>query len=288
MRPAPPYVIVGLGLVGGSLARAWKRELPAGTEIWAVEPNTDVRVAALAEAVVDRAFGAVEPELAQAGLVVLATPLGALQATLARLKVVLPESTVITDVIGVKTAVEAAVALYLPRNPFVGGHPMAGGEAGGFDKSRADLFVDRTVVLCPSPDKIVTEDIARLWRTVGARPVFLSPSEHDRVVATTSHLPYLAALSLVRLADAEEHGVGLVAGRGFADATRRADFAPGIMAAAVSENTFVPRALRGLAAELTRLAELVERDPKALEGEAERARALHRALVASVKQQTRT
>lgn len=278
--PRFPYAIIGLGLLGGSLARAVRvRFGSAAGLIIGVDPDANTRAAALADGVVDEAYAEVGAALTRAGLVVIATPLAALADLLPRLAAVLASGTLVCDVIGVKGPVMPAIAAALPNARHVSAHPMAGGEHGGFAHSRSDLFVARTVVVCPHPDDAAaTAAVSALWQRLGARTVECSPREHDRIIAATSHLPYLAALALVRVALREEGGAH-IAGRGFADATRRADFDPTVMAAVVSQNSFAPRAVRALADELRRLADLIERAPQALEGEARAIREEHRALV---------
>jgi prephenate dehydrogenase len=251
-RAPASIAVVGLGLVGGSLARAIKARAP-GTFVLAVDPDRATRTRALAACAVDVARSRVDEELRRCEVVVVGTPLRAAAPVLAELRPFLAAGVLLTDVIGLKAPVAALVRQELPGVRYVGSHPMAGGELGGFVHSRAELFDGRTVVVCPSRRAKDTAEVDALWRLVGARVVHLTPVEHDRVVAVTSHLPYLAALGLVRVAGHEEAGVH-VAGRGFGDATRRADFDPGVMAAVVGHNPHVPRALRALARELERLA----------------------------------
>ena len=282
--PAPrlppfPYVIVGLGLLGGSLAKAVRSRLKEhGGRVIGVDPDATTRAMAEASGAVDLTLAEITPEVAAARHIVIATPLAALEAVLPALAAAADSGAIVSDVIGVKMPVLAAVKAVLPRARYVSVHPMAGGEHGGFAKSRADLFDARTVVVCPNErDPDATSAVSALWRELGGQVVAISPSEHDRVVAATSHLPYLAALALVRVATREQ-GDMHIAGRGFADATRRADFDPEVMAAVVGHNPFAPRALHTLAGQILRLAEIVETSPEALVREAREVRDAHRAL----------
>jgi prephenate dehydrogenase len=276
--PNPPYAIVGLGLVGGSLARAVRARTGKAVELMGIDPDSATRRQALAEGVVDVALPRVGKALSGCGLVVIATPFGALARVLAELASVLAPEALITDVVGLKAEVAHNVQARLPGARYVGSHPMAGGEHGGFAHSHRDLFVERTVVVCPGRLAADTRRISALWRLVGAKVALMTPKEHDQTVAVTSHLPYLAALGLVRVAERRERG-SHIAGRGFADATRRVDFDPEVMATVVGHNPHVPRALRALARELSRMARAVSRDPDVLVAEAEHARALHRQLL---------
>ncbi len=269
-----PFGIVGLGLVGGSLARAITK-LGLG-EVLGVDADPATCRAAMADGVVTRAETAPYADLMRARLVVLCVPLGPLDAVCAALAPHLGSQAVLSDVIGVKAPVAARLEQLLPRVRYVGSHPMAGGEHGGYGATRADLFEHKGVAVCPGPTASA-EDVAlvtELWRRVGAVPTTMTPDEHDRVVATTSHLPYVSALALVHVAS-QHPGVHL-AGRGFFDATRRADFSPEVMAAVVMENPHIGEALRAQAAELVRLAQAAERGE--LIEEARRARETRRRL----------
>lgn len=262
-RPEPPYGIVGLGLVGGSLARAIKK-LDAGARIVGVDPNEETRRRATEIGAVDVALAAPGVALGQCRLVVLCTPLGALESVLTGLAEHLDPTALITDVIGVKQPVADTVTRLLPGHTFVGGHPMAGGERGGFNRARADLFDNCQVALCPTAETTdAAASLSALWRDLGAKPLVIDAETHDRIVAGTSHLPYLAAIALVRLLD-EQDAPERFAGRGLADAIRHAGFDPEIMAAVAASNPAVPEMARRLAEHLTTLADLAQSNPKAL------------------------
>ncbi len=269
-RPDPPYGIVGLGLLGGSLAQAIKR-LDTGARIIGVDPSSDTRQRATADGAVDVAL--IEPgrELRDCHLVILCTPLTVLDSVLEGLADHVDSSALISDVIGVKQPVAAAVARALPGRAFVGGHPMAGGENGGYAHARADLFDDSPVALCPTDGAAQADSLAALWRDLGARPIVLDAEEHDRIVAGTSHLPYLAAIALVRLL-AEEEAPERLAGRGLVDATRHAGFDPDVMASVAAGNPALPTLARQLAEQLSSLADLSQSDPAGLAAVARDAR----------------
>jgi prephenate dehydrogenase len=273
-----PVAVVGLGLVGGSLARAL-RERVSGIHLVAIDPDPDTRARARREGVANVVRARVDEAVRECRLVVLGVPLGVVGPVLSTLAPYLAPEALLTDVVGLKAPVQRLARRLLPRARYVGSHPMAGGEHGGFRHSRADLFDGRTVVVCPSSRPADVRRIDAVWRATGARVVHLTPAAHDRVVAITSHLPYLAALGLVRVAEREHDGAH-VAGRGFADATRRADFEPGVMAAVVGHNPHAPRALRAMARELELMAAAIDRDPASLQAIAEHARDLHRLLLA--------
>lgn len=195
--------LLGLGLIGGSLARAIRQRATDG-------PDDPVRIAAWTpsgtgprtarhDGVVDEA--AVTPEAAVEGadLVVLAGPVPACLAMLDELagpwRTALAPDVVITDVASTKSAlVLRATALGLR---FVGGHPMAGREASGYAASRGDLFLDRPWVVVPGSDEEATARVEALAHAVGARPVRLSAQAHDDAVAAISHLPLIVSTALV-------------------------------------------------------------------------------------------
>lgn len=259
--------IIGLGLVGGSLAKALRRARPA-LELIGVDDDPRTLRRALADGVLDAGSIHVGQELERCACVVVAVPIGALEGVLRALRPHVRHDAVVTDVLGVKTPVLDAARRHLPGTRFVGAHPMAGGEQGGYEHSQAELFEGKPVVVC-APRRGDATPVALLWSLTGARVVLLGAEAHDRVIAVTSHLPYASALALVEVA-ARTRGHH-VAGRGFYDATRRAAFAPEVMAAAVAHNPYAAKALRAQAAELTRLADLLERAPARFVGAAARA-----------------
>jgi prephenate dehydrogenase len=222
--------VVGTGLIGGSIglalrARGW----------WVTGRDADPGCA-------DRAkgLGAVDAvgDDPDAEVVFVATPLGAVVGAVSE---VLARSrrpdVVVSDVAGVK----APVVQRLTSARFVGGHPMAGSEQVGIDGARADLFVGATWVLTPTDD--TDADAFTRLRTVvsslGAEVVALSPAQHDALVARVSHVPHLAAATLMNLADraAEEHAALLrLAAGGFRDMTRVAAGEPHIWLDVCAEN----------------------------------------------------
>jgi prephenate dehydrogenase len=160
--------------------------------------------------------------IAGADLIVLACPVQAIVAELARLTPSLSEKAVITDVGSVKTAIAAAGQVL--GGAFVPGHPMAGGERGGMEFARADLFEGASWALTPDsrtrPDAIAK--VTQLVEGLGARVVTMTPEEHDTSVAATSHLPHLLAYAL----SATAGGSPKLEGPSFKEATRVASSDP--------------------------------------------------------------
>jgi prephenate dehydrogenase len=213
--------IAGLGLVGGSLARALTA---AGYRVIGLDHARVLRQARRARAI---AAGATSLQGALPGsdVLVLAAPPRVNLAMLREAARLAPPRLVITDVGSVKTPiVKEAARLRLRR--FVGGHPLAGTEKSGFAASTAALFAGRSWVLTPAPGTApaATRLVARLARDAGGRPLRLRAAEHDRAVAFLSHVPQLVSWALLDAARRDPTGarhLGM-AGPGFRDMTRLA------------------------------------------------------------------
>jgi prephenate dehydrogenase len=194
--------LLGLGLIGGSIARALHEREASDPRpvVVAWSPSGDGPAAAVGDGVIDQAADSPEAAIADADLVVLAGPADACLDDLQRLagpwRSVLATDAVITDVASTKSAIVGrAEALGLR---FVGGHPMAGRETAGYAASRGDLFEGRPWVVVPATaDVAAVERVEGLARAVGARPWRMDPGEHDEAVAAISHLPLVLAAALV-------------------------------------------------------------------------------------------
>jgi len=222
--------IVGVGLIGGSLGMAIRRERLA-EEVIGVGRNTETLQKAVGLGAIDCGVTAWEEGIRDADLIVLATPIRQILSDLARLAPLLSASAVVTDVGSTKEEIARVGAQYIPRGNFVAGHPMAGSERSGVEAARPDLFQDATWALTPTEttsDEAVKR-VRTLAQQVGARVVLLAPEEHDRAVAVTSHLPHVLAYALAAVAgkQAEQsaHLYELAAGS-FASGTRVAASAP--------------------------------------------------------------
>jgi len=214
--------IVGLGLIGGSIALGVRTRWP-GVRLLAVD-RPEVLDVALARGAIDDGQASIA-ELGRIDLLVLAAPVGQNAAILAGLGDMVRGSAVVTDVGGTKRGTLEAAAGLPERLTFVGGHPIGGAAKSGFAHARGTLFFERPWILTPGPS--TPEDaIARiesLARGLGARPRRMDAAEHDRVMAFVSHLPQLAASALMDVSGrhAQTAGLGL-AGGGLADTTRLA------------------------------------------------------------------
>lgn len=199
--PGPRRVgVVGLGLMGGSLALALAR---AGVAVVGVDPDDGAR-ALLAERLPGSLLVEVpDATLASCDLVVLAVPLAALERAAGALLPCLGGRTVVTDLTSVKVAPLSLLAQVLPGVRVVGGHPMAGRERSGAAFADPDLFVGRPWAVVPGglADRPALALVRALATSVGAQPVEVSASAHDGAVAATSHLPYLLSGALARAAE---------------------------------------------------------------------------------------
>lgn len=248
MRPA--VAVIGLGLVGGSAARALVR---AGYTVVGVDRAAVARRARRIGAV-SRTAPSVERAVTAADVVILAATPNANLRLLRRVARAAPLA-LVTDVGSVKGPIaRAAASLGLPR--FIGGHPMAGSERSGLAASDARLFRGRPWVL--TPVRASARDLAllrRIVRAMGAQPVVMSPAEHDRVVAFLSHVPQLVAWALRDAAGRDRVAARRlrIAGPGFRDMTRLARSPRQLWREILGQNRqAVARALAAFARELRR------------------------------------
>lgn len=232
--PFPSIAIVGLGLIGGSIALGVRERWP-GSRVFGVD--TEAVVAhALGSGAIDRSVDSIAA-LPEASLVILAAPV---RQNIDLLRQIArwtdpgrparsdpsTRSVVVTDVGGTKREiVKAARDLPASSMTFVGGHPLGGGERGGFAFARPDLFAGRPWIFTPD-GRGSSEAVERLSRFVdglGARPSIVSAEEHDRLMAFLSHLPQLTASALMDTVGGAAQTEGLrMAGRGLVDTTRLA------------------------------------------------------------------
>jgi prephenate dehydrogenase len=220
--PFGRVAIVGVGLIGGSIALAVKRRWPK-VHVTAIDRKSVVETA-LAMGAADA--GGDNPGYARtAEIVVLAAPVLQNVATLKTLATYLPERALVTDVGSTKRAIVEAAADLPPRLPFIGGHPLAGAAVGGLHAARPDLFDDRPWILTPS-NRTDSKQLAALSLFVAglrAVPKQMDVMEHDRLLAYISHLPQLAVSALMHVVGDRAGADGLgMAGRGLRDTTRLA------------------------------------------------------------------
>ncbi|HZJ09435.1 MAG TPA: prephenate dehydrogenase [Trueperaceae bacterium] len=271
--------MAGVGLIGGSIALGARERSLAG-KVVGFDHDASVLDAATGIGAIDEARLEPGPWLTEADLVVLAAPTKALPGLAAGLLPHLRPSAIVTDVGSVKRPVLAALDGLIGRGRnrprFVGGHPMAGSERSGVLNADASLLENAVWVLTPTPDTDVDalSTVRAFVEGLGARPIDIAPELHDRLVATVSHLPYLAAVALTGLIDGgEERSLKmLLAAGGFRDLTRVASGDPRMSRDMVADNADAVRsALNAFRAELDAI-EAVLDEPGALLQRAEAAK----------------
>lgn len=234
--------ILGLGLLGGSMARAMKARGLCG--IVTGLGRTPERLSyALANGIADVAVTDPETAVRGADLVVVATPVGLIPDMLDAIAPHIKPGVVVIDVGSTKVSVVEHAERVLPESAhFVGCHPMAGSENIGVEASTEILFENALCVVCAAARTEVSslKRVETLWTELGARALVMSPQEHDLLVAGASHLPHVVAVSLCRtlaaMCDDNEKVAPLLAG-GFRDTTRVASGSPEMWRDIVMANT---------------------------------------------------
>lgn len=235
--------IIGLGLIGGSIAFAARRAWPS-VHVLAID-----REAVLREAQARRAIDAGATDLSAIGdadLIVLAAPVKQNLALLRQVPGYVSRGAVLTDVGGTKRAIVEAGASLQDGPVFVGGHPLGGGARGGFEFATGSLFSRRPWIFTPpdiSADAVPTpadaartvpvrdavERLSAFVTGLGAHPAIMAAAEHDRLMAVISHLPQLAATALMEVVGTTAAAGGLrLAGQGLVDTTRLASSPAGV------------------------------------------------------------
>ncbi|MEO8207708.1 MAG: prephenate dehydrogenase/arogenate dehydrogenase family protein [Chloroflexota bacterium] len=257
MTPPPTTVaLLGLGLIGGSIARALAR-LADAPQVVAWTPSGNGPSAALRDGVIRRAAGTLEEAVVGADLVIIAAPpletIDLLRVLGKDLGGAIGPQTVVTDVASTKAAVMSAAQTW--GLTFVGGHPMAGRETTGYEASSADLFAGRPWVIV-APAELAADGVDRVrWlaRACRATPLELTATEHDAAVAAISHLPLVIAAALAEAVVADEAWptAARLAASGWASATRLAHGDPRMGAGIAATNRrAIAKLLRAFGAEV--------------------------------------
>lgn len=215
---------IGLGLIGGSIAKALRESRPE-VFITAYDINTVSLSAALQEGVINAAAEQIDEHFADCRYLFLCAPVQKNDANLEAVRQILSPGCTLTDVGSVKTDIHRHIAEAGLEGQFIGGHPMAGSERFGYANSKAKLLENAYYILTPTeqtdPNRL--EDYRALVQDMGAIPLVLDYRQHDYVTAGISHLPHVIAASLVNLirdSDNEDGIMKLVAAGGFKDITR--------------------------------------------------------------------
>lgn len=223
--------IVGLGLMGGSLSAALK---PHVSSLSAVDPNQDSLDTALKAGVIDRGTADLAEGVTGTDLVILATPVRSILHILAQLPALCPDGCLVLDLGSTKGAVCAAMNELPATFQAIGGHPMCGKESSGFAQADAELFHNKTFILCRTArtTAFMEQTALKIVEVVGGRPLFLPPLLHDELVSLTSHLPYLVSAVLMRQAAqlaGEQANLWPVSASGFRDTARLSGSSPAVM-----------------------------------------------------------
>ncbi len=223
--------VIGVGLIGGSLAGALKKRGAVGTVVGCGRSEKNLEIA-LTRGLIDQYTTDLGQAVAAADLVLLATPVGSLADLLPRIAGHLKPGAILTDAGSVKgDVVEIARAVLGSHfSQFVPAHPIAGRERSGAEAADADLFRNHWVVLTPTEDTEpqAVETVRQMWERVDANVRFMDTGTHDQILGMTSHLPHAVAYALVaQLADLDSSDdySSMTAG-GFLDITRVASSDP--------------------------------------------------------------
>jgi cyclohexadieny/prephenate dehydrogenase len=218
--------IIGLGLIGSSIARIIKQKNLAKTLV-AVDASKAVCDKVMELGIADEATREIRNGVADADLVILAVPVGACGAVAEQIRYALKDGAIVTDTGSVKGTVVEQVMPHLKDNVhFVPAHPIAGTEHSGPEAGFTELFIDRWCIITPLPDSDIqaVEKVTALWEACGSRIEIMDVKRHDLVLAITSHLPHLIAYTIVGTAtDLEEDtkdDVIKFSASGFRDFTR--------------------------------------------------------------------
>jgi len=221
--------IVGVGLIGGSLAKAIIRSKQA-THVIGFGRDALRLQAAKNNGVITDYTTDVKEALDGADMVIVATPVGSFESILKSIQRHVDASTIITDVGSTKSSVIKVVESVfgsLPRQ-FVPAHPIAGKEKSGFEASDVDLFVDRKVIITPTESSSVeaVEAVKNVWQAAGATVDMMSAASHDELLGMTSHLPHMLAFSIMKYLISQNPRASLYAAGGFRDFSRIASGDP--------------------------------------------------------------
>jgi prephenate dehydrogenase len=252
--------IIGTGLMGGSIGLALRKA--GGVHVVGVDASAEHARDALHAGALDEIADDPGTAAANAELIVVATPVGEILRTIEAVAATARDGTVVTDIGSTKqTIVAAAERILGPDRAFVGGHPMAGTEGEGIASARPDLFDGALWFLTPTSQTSseAYRTVNTLVSSIGARTLALEPSEHDRLVALVSHLPYAIATALMGLAaQGDDDRLYRAAAGSFRDVTRTAGSNPRIWRDIFATNAgAVAAELDGFIAQLTELRDAV-------------------------------
>jgi len=215
--------IIGIGLIGGSLAKAIKKYHKSEIVFGFGRHKSRLEKAQKSN-VIDQYSTDIGEALDGANMVIIATPVGSYESILRLIKPHVVKDMIISDVGSTKVGVIEAVKEVFGNNldNFIPAHPITGKEKIGFEVSDADLFVDRKVIITPqeSNNSDSIKILVKMWEEVGAEVNFMTPESHDDLLGMTSHLPHMLAFSLVNYLFSKHPEASVYAAGGFKDFSR--------------------------------------------------------------------
>lgn len=231
--------IIGLGLIGGSIAKALKRH--DGYSIRAFNRSMPSLEAALADKIIDEGSAEDLSVLSDSDIIFVCTPVDLIPSYVERLIPIIKRDCIITDVGSTKNSIYTEMLKFGNKINYIGGHPMAGSEQTSYKAAKPFLLENAYYVLTPSPTvdpKYVTE-FEKLIKLTGAVPIVIDPAEHDYTVAAISHVPHIIAAALVNTVkqlDGEKQLMHALAAGGFKDITRIASSSPEVWSSICFDN----------------------------------------------------
>ena len=221
---------IGLGLIGGSIAKAIRQYYP-DYQIIAFDKSKETLALAVQEGTIDISCSSIDGNFKNCRYIFLCAPVSYNNVYLRQLVPFLDEQTILTDVGSVKTAIHKEIIALGLEEHFIGGHPMAGSEKSGFVNSKALLIENAYFILTPSAkvSKEKTEAYEQFIASLKALPIILDYEQHDFITGAISHLPHIIASSLVNFVkknDSDDGLMRLLAAGGFKDITRIVSSSP--------------------------------------------------------------
>lgn len=258
MKDLRQITVIGLGLLGGSVARAILRCLPAVTVVGYTH-RAATRRQAKRMAVASKIVDDIHQSVADADLVIVATPIGTFEQIFGEIAGALRPGSIVTDIGSTKVLPHRWADKMLPKTVhYVGSHPIAGSEQRGIEFARADLFDQATCILTATKkiNRRTVQTLKRFWTDLGCSVKIMSPAEHDRILANISHLPHVTAVALVNANKSQELKL---AGKGFLDTSRIASGPANIWADVLLTNAGnTIRSIDKIIAELSKLKKAIK------------------------------
>ncbi len=219
MKELRQITVIGLGLLGGSISLAALRTFP-GIKTVGFTHRPSTRRKAKRLAVASEVSADIKASVANADIVILATPISTFEEIFSQISSTLPKGCIVTDVGSTKLLVHRWAEKKLPKTVhYVGSHPIAGSEQRGVEVARDDLFDKALCILTTTPktNRSAVQALKKFWSALGCCVKLMSPADHDRILSNVSHLPHITAVSLVNASNSDDLKY---AGKGFIDTSR--------------------------------------------------------------------